>query len=175
MGRPSDKELADFGNRIREAIDEHPEFGSRNDFLHEARLAGPVLYRYETGEQSPRDSQVKEWAAILGINPAWLHYGVGPKRGADEAPNEPASAQEEDVRWAADQVGLGPGGRARLSAVRRSIGPMPRSDLLAMAERIVANGEIERPTPPTIVTPKAGTRKLPTTRQATRRTTTTRS
>jgi hypothetical protein len=63
--------LAPFGIALREAIDESP-FKNRSAFLAAAGTQPPVLYRYETGEQSPRLDQVAEWAALLGCAPERL-------------------------------------------------------------------------------------------------------
>jgi hypothetical protein len=64
-------ELAPFGIALREAIDESP-FKNRSAFLAAAGTQPPVLYRYETGEQSPRLDQIAEWAALLGCAPERL-------------------------------------------------------------------------------------------------------
>jgi hypothetical protein len=63
--------LAPFGIALREAIDESP-FKNRSAFLAAAGTQPPVLYRYETGEQSPRLDQVAEWASLLGCAPERL-------------------------------------------------------------------------------------------------------
>lgn len=61
-------ELAPFGIALREAIDASP-FKNRSAFLAAAGTQPPVLYRYETGEQSPRLDQITEWAQLLGCAP----------------------------------------------------------------------------------------------------------
>lgn len=64
-------ELAPFGVALREAIGASP-FKNRSAFLAAAGTQPPVLYRYETGEQSPRLDQISEWASLLGCPPERL-------------------------------------------------------------------------------------------------------
>jgi hypothetical protein len=56
---------------LREAIEASP-FKNRSAFLAAAGTQPPVLYRYETGEQSPRLDQIAEWAALLRCAPEQL-------------------------------------------------------------------------------------------------------
>lgn len=80
--------LAPFGVALREAIDASP-FKNRSAFLAAAGTQPPVLYRYETGEQSPRLDQIVEWATLLGCSPERLIPFVRPDREVEEATPHP--------------------------------------------------------------------------------------
>jgi transcriptional regulator with XRE-family HTH domain len=67
-GRPSSTELAPFGRNLRAAIERSEDFANRSDFCAKAKIQPAQLYRYETGEQAPRMSDVKRWAAMLGVS-----------------------------------------------------------------------------------------------------------
>ncbi len=66
-GRPSQKQLAPFGERLRSAIQSSPQFASRAEFLRHHGLEGATLYRYETGERSPPLPLLESFATSLGV------------------------------------------------------------------------------------------------------------
>lgn len=67
-GRPSSRELADFGRRLRSEIERSDRFGSRADFCRKLGIEGATLYRYENGERQPPLDLVQEFADKLGIS-----------------------------------------------------------------------------------------------------------
>jgi len=67
-GRPRARDLAEFGVRLREAIDRSERFKSRAEFLRFHGLEGATLYRYETGEREPPLALVKAFAESLGVD-----------------------------------------------------------------------------------------------------------
>lgn len=66
-GRPSSRELAAFGKRLRAEIERSAQFDSRAAFVRHHDLEGATLYRYETGERQPPLSLVQAFADSLGV------------------------------------------------------------------------------------------------------------
>jgi transcriptional regulator with XRE-family HTH domain len=102
---------------------------NRSDFALAVRIQPAVLYRYETGEQSPRLEDVERWADVLEVAPAWLAYGAVD---TEATPTE----QDDDVRWAAEQMQLDERGLRHLRQIRALLGPMSRAELLTAVEKI---------------------------------------
>lgn len=64
--------LAPFGVRLRAAIDASKKYETRADFLRRLGLDPAQIYRYETGERTPRFGLVQRMAAALGVSVADL-------------------------------------------------------------------------------------------------------
>jgi transcriptional regulator with XRE-family HTH domain len=128
---------------------DHTAFGAR---LYAARKAKGLTQRalgdavgttsqtisnYEVGKGvDPGGALLVRLASVLGVS---LDYLVGTDASTRERPptaEDVPTEQAEDIAWAADAVGLDALERARLAAVRRSIGPMSRAELLTAAELI---------------------------------------
>lgn len=131
VGRTRARPLAPFGERLRQAIASSTAYKNRSDFAAALRLQPAVLYRYETGEQSPRLEDVERWAKMLDVAPAWLAYGT-----VDDAATP--TEQDDDVRWAAEQVQLDEASLRHLRQVRSLLGTMSRAELLTAAEKPLA-------------------------------------
>lgn len=71
----SKRPLAEFGIRLRAAIERSDSVANRSDLLRKIGMQGTTLYRYETGERSPTLKTVRKIARALGADPADL---VGP-------------------------------------------------------------------------------------------------
>ncbi len=129
MGRKrTKKELAPLGERLRTAIERSTIIKNRSDFAHAAKIQPAVLYRHETGEQSPRLEDVEAWAALLGVSPAWLAY--------EEATEPVASPQDPELVAAASKVGLDDDGLRSLRRIRVMLGHMTEGEILTSAERL---------------------------------------
>lgn len=160
MGRPTKVELSPFGQRLREAIDAHPSIVNRSAFLAEAKIQGPVLYRYETGEQSPRSEQVEKWASVLGCSAAWLQFGSESTLDTSTAQTWPLGA-EEDVEWAIVAAELDADDAAAFRRERRYHGrPYGRQALLAMAMDAKTPRKVVDNAQAVVVTPREGTMML---------------
>lgn len=99
--------------------------------------ANAFVSKYERGVNTPSERTLVELARVLGVSPAWLRYGeTGSSPGTVTAEPSPA---DREVAWAADAAGLQNRAAAALREVRELVGPMPRSELLSLAERLRAN------------------------------------
>jgi len=60
-------------------------------------VSSETVRSWEAGETRPRQTLLGRLADYLGVNPAWLHYGSGPKaRGAEiERPDVPAPRADD--------------------------------------------------------------------------------
>jgi transcriptional regulator with XRE-family HTH domain len=130
VGRKRTKKvLAPFGERLRIAIERSP-IKNRSAFTTAAPIQPAQLYRYETGEQSPRLEDVERWAELLGVSPAWLAYDDG------DAAEPDVSPQDAELQAAAAKVGLDADGLRTLRKIRALLGQMTEGEILTSAERL---------------------------------------
>lgn len=80
----SPKRAFTVGRRIAQARREMSLHEGRDvqqvDMADAIGVSGAAVSRWESDQKRPRDEHLERLADFLGVTPAWLRYGVEPKR-----------------------------------------------------------------------------------------------
>jgi DNA-binding XRE family transcriptional regulator len=78
------KRARTLGKRISQARREKALYEGRDidqiEIADAVGVTGAAVSRWESDQKSPRDEHLIRLADYLGVTPAWLRYGVEPKR-----------------------------------------------------------------------------------------------
>jgi transcriptional regulator with XRE-family HTH domain len=94
MSSPSDEaqsfDTRAFGERVfqaRKALEADARADiSKEEMGQRVGVAGATYGRWEKGEDKPNLDRLVALAAVLGVQPAWLAFGVGERDAAQPAP-----------------------------------------------------------------------------------------